>query len=137
MRIDTLLIGIVVFSLVVFGGVYMIDDISDNYDKDLDTSDFNASYNKIDETYNLSKDIKDDMFESEIQGTDQSWESSVKNSYSAIRRVKSSFSLIITVLDDVSRTIGIPRFVIVSAVTVLMIAIVFSFIYMVFHFQPR
>lgn len=107
-----------------------------NYELNISTAEFNETYNKIDETYNLQEDISGDMLDSEILGADESWSSSVKNSYKGVRRsVSGSFGLVITIVQELSKTIGIPSFVITLALTAIGIAVVFSFIYMIFRFK--
>jgi len=137
MQLDKYLIGFVVFSLFIVGSLFIVNDINTNYpNANISTTQFNETYNKIDETYNLQDDINDDMLDSPILGADESWSSSVKNSYTAVRTgVTGSFGLIITILQELSKTIGVPAFVITLALTAIGIAVIFSFIYLIFRFK--
>ena len=136
-QLDKYLIGFIVFSFFIVGSTFLIADINESYpNSNISTTTFNGTYNKINETYKLNKDIQDDMLNSPILGTDESWSSSVKNSYTAVRKgVTDSSGLMITIMQEVSLAVGIPRWIITMALAALGLAVIFSFIYMIFRFK--
>jgi len=137
MEIHKYLLGFVMFSFAIVSLLFVFNDIGTSYDLDLDIdSQFNGTYNKINETYNLGQDISADTLSAEIEGGDESWESMTKGGYTGAKRgITGSFGLVGATLNDVSNAIGIPSFVIVFAMTAILLTAVFSIIYLVFRFK--
>jgi len=135
MRLDYLMVSLVVFSVIVIAGVSMVNDMNTSYNLSMDTSDFEDTYDTIDEMYNISQDTKDKTLDSDISDTD-SWESMTKGSYSAIRMLSSTFELFGNILNEISIKLGIPSYFVMFALIVLTILIVMSIVYLIFHFMP-
>lgn len=129
MKLDAFLIGFVIFSLIVVTGVLMVQDVNVNYGVDVDTSDFNETYNTIDEMYDVSTGMQGHVLDTELSDT-EAWESSVKGSYSAVRLVKNTFSLFSNIITSISQTLGIPSYFIKFALTAVTILILFAIIYL-------
>ena len=138
MRLDKFLIALVVFSSIMVGGSLIWFDMVQNYDIDMtnDTG-FNVSstYNIIDNVYDQAQEAKGKTMDGATEGEDTTWESMVKGGYSAIRFVKESFALVGDIFDSIAKSMGIPTLFINVAMSILIIAIVFATIYLVFRFK--
>jgi hypothetical protein len=135
MRLDAVITSVIVFSLFVTGGVLIWNDMISEYDLNVTTDEYKNVYNTSSEMYDLSQDVKNKTLEAEAEGGDESWESLVKGSYSAIRLISSSFVMIGDILDAIAKELGVPKFFIQAAMTLLMVAIAFSVIYLIFRFK--
>ena len=138
MKLVAFLLGFVLFSLFIVTGVLIMADINHNYagiiDSNLSTSEFNSTYSVIDEMYNVSQSQKDQVFGAEISDTNVI-DSSYKGVFSAIRLVRSTFSLMGNIMNDVSIRIGVPSYFIKFGLTALTISIIFALIAIVLRFQ--
>lgn len=138
MRLDSWLISIVVFSVIMAGGILVFGNVINNYDVNVNNSElFGDVYNKINETYELSQDMKNKTLGAEVEGSDQSWESLIKGGYGATRIVKQSFELVGSILEAIIGKLGVPTMFFHAAMSALTIAIIFAVIYMVFRWSPR
>lgn len=136
-RLDAFVIGLVIFSLFIVGGTFIISDISNNYGVDMNTSEFSNTYNTINDMYGLSQDMKNDSLDAEISGSDQTWESMTKGSYSGIRKVvKGSFKLVFDIVNDVADTLQIPAFFVTALILIITLSIVFGLIFLFLRFKP-
>lgn len=130
-KIDQFLIAFVVFSFFVVMAVFLIQDINTNYDDvNLPTDQFNETFNTIDEMYSISQGVKNDTIDADISD-DESWQSMAKGSYSAIRLVRGTFGLFGDIIQEVSKSIGIPAWVVTFAITVVTIMVIFALIFLV------
>ena len=75
------------------------------------------------------------VIDADVEGADQSWESLVKGTYSAIRLVRNSFTIVGGIMNAMAREIGIPLIFVYSATTILLVSIIFSIIYLIFRFK--
>lgn len=138
MRLDKFLLAMLCFSVFIIGAMLIWGDTVTNYNVTENVSDsFSGVYDTIDDTYDLSQDMKSHTLEGEIAGGDESWESMAKGSYSAIRMIKNSFTLVGDIIDAIAREVGVPSFFIKAAMTALTILILFAIIYLVFRYQNR
>ena len=137
MEIHKYLLGFLMFSFIVVSTLFVFNDINDSYDMNLNIDDdFNGTYNKINETYNLGQNIKEDTLGANIEGGEESWESMTKGGYKGTKRsITGSFTLAGTIMEDISRALGIPSFIITFALTAITLTAVFAVIYMVFRFK--
>ena len=138
MKIETFLMGFVMFSLVIVSGVFLMADINTNYegiiDSNLSTSEFNDTYNTIDDMYNLSQDQKDNIIGEELSESNFI-DLAYKGTFSAIRLVTTTFKLVGNIIEDISRVLKIPTFFIKFALTALSIAVLFGIISIVLRFK--
>jgi len=136
MEIHKYLLGILAFSLVIFVGLNAFTNMVTNYDISTNaTNEFNSTYKMLNETYQLSQNMKEDVTGGEVEGGEQSWESMVRGGYSAVRLIGNSFILVGSVLSDIMGVIGLPEEFHVFAMTAIVILVIFSIIYMVFRFK--
>lgn len=138
MRFDYMLIGFLIFSLFVLGGVAMINDLDDSYEDTVNMTDedFGEVYNTIDEMYDTTSSAKEKTLEGDISDS-ESWESMTKGSYSAVRLVTGSFKLFTDITNAIALKLSIPQFIIKIAFIIFTISIIFGIVYMIFRFIPR
>lgn len=136
MKLDEFMVGIVIFSVIIFAGVLIIADINTTYPTaNMDTSEWNETYNQIDEMYELSGAQKNKTFGAELTDT-EAWETSVKGSYSTIRLIRGTFRMTGAIMNNLAHDLGIPRPFVVAGTVVMLIMIFMSVVYLVFRFKP-
>ena len=137
MRLDTFLLAVLTASLFIVGGSLIFGNVIDTYDINTTTDDagFNNVYNTINETYDISMDMKNETLDAETEGGDESWESLVKGGYGAVRLIRNSFVLANDMLHAISLHLGIPQFIVDVAIIAITICIIFAIIYLVFRFK--
>ena len=134
-KIETLLIGIIVFAVFIVSGTLMIADINTNYNTTIgNDEDFNSTYalsnRMLSETNATTQDMKEKMLDSDVSTTD-TISSMLKGGFSAIRLVKNSFGLVYSLLNNIAIALSIPKFFVGAAFTIMIILVVFSIIYLV------
>lgn len=133
MKLDKFILGLLAFSFMVVASLFVFVDMQTEYNVSVSGEYFNDTYNKIDDTYNLSQDIQDDVLNAEIEGADQSWDSMVKSSYSAVRLIGRTFSLVGTMVESVVNAVGIPGWIIKFIMTAVAVMVIFAIIYLLFR----
>lgn len=134
-RLDSFVISVILFTFLMTSFTLIWNNTTDNYNVTITDDKFSSVYDVSSDMYNYSQDINKKMLEGEIEGGDESWESSVKNSYSAIRLIKDSFTIVHEIFKEVGKTLGVPPFVVGIAITLLTVSIIFSIIYLIFRFK--
>jgi hypothetical protein len=138
MKIESFIMGFVIFSLFIVSGVFIIHDVNQNYegviDSNLSTSEFGDTYNTIDKMYNISQDQSSAVLGGELESTDIT-ESSYKGTLTAVRLVRGTFELVGNIMQDISSVLGIPSFIIKFALTALSIAVIFAVITIILRFK--
>ena len=134
-KIETLLIGIIVFAIFIVSGTLMIADINTNYNITIgNDEDFNSTYalsnRMLSETNATTQNMKEKMLDSDVSTTD-TISSMLKGGFSAIRLVKNSFGLVYSLLNNIAIALSIPTFFVGAAFTIMIILVVFSIIYLV------
>lgn len=137
-KIEMFLIGFCIFSAFILMGVFIIKDINTSYegiiDEKISTADFNESFNSVDKMYNISQDQKEVVMGGELTAGSIT-ESSFGGTMTAVRMVSGTFSLVGAIINDVSKTIGIPTFLIKIALTIISISIIFGVISIILRFK--
>ena len=133
MKLDKFIIGVVIFSLFIISGSLIFSDTITTYNINT-TSDsvFGSVYNTMNETYDISQDMKAQTLEGDLS-EDAPWESMIKGSYSAIKLVKNSFTTVYDVSDAIADQLNIPPFILQIVMIVLTVSIIFALIYLVFN----
>jgi len=138
MRFDLMLIAFLMVTFFVVGGTMMITDINNNYGSmgvNISDDDFTEVYDTSQDIYEISAGAKEATLEGEIEGGSTSWESMIKGSYSALRLIRSSFTLFTNITNAVAKKIGIPEFIVSIAFTIFALLIIFGIIYMLFRYK--
>lgn len=135
MRLDHLLIGFVLFSVFVVTGVLVIGDVNENYGLTMSTDQFNDTYDTIDEMYEISRAQYNDTVGADIDD-DDSYDSYVTSSFSAVRMVYKAFDIIGNIIRDIASTLHVPAYFVTFALTALLISIIFGIIYLFVRFRP-
>ncbi len=136
-RFDQILIGFLLFAFIMITGSLMITDMNDNYD-DVNMSDdkFGGVYEKVDEVYGIQQDAQDDTLGGEIeQADDETFESMIKGSYSAVRLMTGTIPLFANITGTVASELGVPAFVPKIAIIAFMITLIFGLIFLIFRFS--
>jgi|ETNvirnome_2_300_1030623.scaffolds.fasta_scaffold00278_7 hypothetical protein len=137
MVLDKLVMGVLLFSLILVSGLFIIGDVNSSYDDvSLDTSKFDKIGNQTDEIFNLTNNMKEDVFGETEEDTIV--DSMFKGAYTALRVLKGMFELVGSTIGAVLNEIGIANAGLFStvALTAFSIIIVFSVLYMIFRFKP-
>ena len=138
MKIESFIMGFVIFSLFIVGGVFIMSDINHNYagiiDDNLSTSEFNNTYNTIDKMYNLSQDQSGAVLGGDLE-SDSITESSYQGTLTAVRLVRGTFELAGNIIQDISNVLGIPAFFIKFALAALTIIVIFGIITIILRFK--
>ena len=135
MRLDAFIISVLVFSLFIVVGFTIWYDVNSEYEINASTSDYEDVYNVTGELYDTARDMQGKTLDAEVEGTDQSWESLVKGTYSSVRLITGSFRVVGGMINAVARRIGVPEIFVQVAMTILLVSIVFSIIYLIFRFK--
>ncbi len=137
LRPEHIILGVAMFSLIMFFGTSALVDVSNSYNVSLDETDelFNPEYNQFNTTYATGLDMKNKTLDAETLGGDESWESMTKSSYSAIRESKNSFSLIGIVSQAISRKLGVDPIFANTLMIFLSVSLSMFIIYTIFRFK--
>ena len=138
-RVDWLLIGVAIFSLVIMTGLSMIRDIDSEYGDTINLSDedFNVIQNQMPQSYTIAEKAKNLTMDSDITDQD-TLESMTRGSYSGVRTsAKDSFRLIGNVTNVVAQKIGLPGYFISFFVLVSTITLTFYLIYLLRGIFPK
>lgn len=143
-QLDKYLVGLIVFVLILTTCLLVVNETQTNYARygaNMTDEKFNALNERAENMsvglYLTSQAQKEDTLGAEIT-EDESWESSVKGSYSAIRLVTDSFRLVGDAFNVIVKGVGIsPDDTLIDEAfyAILVISIVFSLIYLVFRFK--
>lgn len=153
MKLEQILIGLLLFSLVVVGGSLVVNDLKGNYNVSMtgqDESLFNGSMNEsssgrdgsyYDTFYKINKTATN--LNDKIMGTKDSKISGItaldmliNGAYSAVILLKDSFSIVGNIIKQTSFVLGIPPFIGAIIYTIFIISVIFTIIYMMFRFKP-
>ncbi len=142
MKLDKLFISFIIFLMFTTGGILVYGNMISNYGINTTTSAFTGSRTNIslNETLDtkildLTKAMKDSTFDIDVKGEDQSWTSLVKGSYGTLRLIPDIFRIIGELMEVIANEVGVPPFFFNTAMTLLMVAITFSIIFLVFRFK--
>lgn len=139
MRLDHFVLSTIVFSLVVVTCVYWIGDTNAEYANNgvnMSSARFTNVYNTINESYYIGESMKNQSIDADIS-EDDTLESMTRGTYSAIRRVKNTFTLYGDLSYAISSEIGIPTYIVDFGITAILVIVVFGIIFLILRFIPR
>lgn len=135
MELKDYLIALIVFGVVVTTFWLSFTDLGDNYGVSVGGEYANAYSNisnTMDDMRGNARDIRDDIRSSEADEDDQFGGSLIKGAYNSLRLVWNSFTSLNVMVEQIQDRIGIPDYIILSLVAVVIIAISFAIISAVF-----
>lgn len=122
--LQKVVLGLLFFSLVIFAFHNSFGVLANQYDY-TPTDDFNETFNRINKTINLTRQVADSIDKSEKETTLDVVDSLFKNSFSALLLLWESFSLADATIDDVMSDIGFdPIFIGVLQAALLIVTLV-------------
>ena len=124
MRLDGLIIGLLVFSLFIVVGFTCWFDVNTEYKLNNSEGDYKKAYNVTYELYGISRGMEDETLKADTEGSDQSWESLIKGTYSSVRLIGRSFDLMGDIGDAIQDRLDIPRIFIDVAMAAILISII-------------
>lgn len=123
--------GFLVFSLVVLGGVMMINDFATNYPQgNLTDDDFGEVYDTINATFDITSAVSNNTLGSDIDDTN-AIESMTLGSFKAIKQVWQMFGVLGDILTAVQVKLGVPEFIVKIGLTLASLAIIFTIVLLV------
>lgn len=135
-KLQNIVYGLLLFSLILATGVLMIGDINENYNAGIGTDDYSPVYDTINDTYDLGQSMKNDTVTNADFTTAEDWEGSVQGAYKSGRTMKDTFSIIGDIINTVAEGIGVPTFMVQFAITALTVTITFGLIYLFMRYSP-
>ena len=135
-KFEQMLIGFVLFSMVFVTGMFVVQDLSNTYNLELDSTQFNDTFNTIDNMYDLTSEMKNNTFASELEGDEKTIDSMYGGTFGTVRLVRDSFGIIGSLINQAALIVGIPAWMTVMFIIILTILIVWGVIYFVRGFNP-
>ena len=139
MRLDQFILAVLSFCFAMTCSIMLYGNIIENYTLnttiDAEGANFSSVYQKVDEIYDTSQDVKEEALGTEIVGGATAWDSMITGGYKAIKLVYNSFDIVGDIIDAVIRELGLPPFVGTYAVMALLFTLLFSVMFMIFRFK--
>lgn len=135
MALDKLMIGLMVFSAIMFGGLFLIGDMNNQYDDvSISTSKFGAVNGSINELYNISQGMKDDVYggETDIENTENSM---FKGAFAGIKLFWDTTRVSGSIINAAAIELGVPSYFIVVAMAVLAAFIIYGLILLILRIR--
>lgn len=138
MKLDVLLIALVVISMITIGMGGFIADTFNRYGVDTDPQ-FQAQFNKFNETYDLAEDITEDIKGASAgEGTESDWDIA-KTIIAALSSVKVVFvqgiPAIFSTITGLGNFLPLPEFVIRGIMAIMLISVAFALVYLYFRYK--
>lgn len=124
MKLGSIVFGVLIFSAVILSFSLSFFEQADTYGVDYNTSQF-ESYEKIDETLNITNDVTENIRGTEGGGTDFNF---VTQSFGALKITFNSFSIVTDIINLVGSELGVPSYWVTIGFTVLILSFVFLII---------
>lgn len=134
MKLDQFLIGLLLVAAFITAGVYFLVDVHVNYSPfgaELDESLFTGINTSA---YEMRAGLKEDanlMEDKSLEGDvaeEDSLDTVIRGSFSAVRLVTGSFGLVHALLNNIADVIGVPGYIISTTFAIITILIVFAVI---------
>ena len=129
------LIAVMAFSLVVVVALSLTVDMSENYAKmgvtvDVDSTQSNT-FNEVSEINERTESIKSSVIGSDV-GSEDAAVTFLGAAWSAIQIMYSSLDASASLVQDVGNLFGIPPVIVTFLITAIVLAVIFTGIYMIF-----
>jgi len=132
-RLDSFIIGVIIFSFIIAIGSGAIINMADNYDVEYD-DEFGATYLIIEDMYNDTTAQKEDVFGGTIEETDP-LDSAIKGGTSALKLLTSPIKITSAIIGDVQEKIAPAVDIRLYFTTALTVVVIFSLIYLFFRIR--
>jgi len=134
-KLDSFIIGIIIFSFIIAVGSGMIVDMADNYDVEYD-DEFGTTYIVIEDIYNDTIAQKEDVFGGEIEETDP-LDSAIRGGTSALKLLTSPVKITSSIIGNVQEKSNLPTEINIRQyfTTALTVVVTFGLIYLFFRIR--
>ncbi len=134
LKIDVFIIGIILFALALVAGNMIIADVQTNYEIDMGGDEYNDTYvianRMIDNMSTTADDMESDVLDADISTVD-AITGMFKGAFSALRLVRNSFALVLSMIGNLAEVFGIPTIFVSVLVAVILISLIFAIIYLI------
>ncbi|KKM97108.1 hypothetical protein LCGC14_1171410 [marine sediment metagenome] len=134
MRFDTFLIGLALFSLTMFVGFAVVQDMSDQYGLEGLDGNLTGGYDINQEMADLSLAQKGKMFGSADEDVGF-LDSMIGQAKGVFDLLTSPIRLVYNLMDNVSKAIGVPAIFVKTGNTILTLSIIFGIAYLYFRIR--
>ncbi len=138
-QLDKFVISLMLLGLIVLVGALVIGDVNNTYSDygaNMTAEDFNDTYNKINELFEITEGMQNDTFGGEIDSGGDELDSAIGGSYSALRLIRNTFGLFRAMVTDAADLFKVNPIFITFAIAIVIALIVFAIIYLVLRFRP-
>ena len=132
-KLDSFIIGLIIFSFIIAVGSGMIVNMADNYDVEYD-DEFGATYLIIEDMYNDTTIQKEDVFGEEIT-EETPLDDAVKGGTSALKLLTSPIRITSTIIGDVQEKVAPAVDIRLYFTTALTVVVTFGLIYLFFRIR--
>ena len=132
-KLDSFIIGLIIFSFIIAVGSGMIVNMADNYDVEYD-DEFGATYLIIEDMYNDTTVQKEDVFGGEITEATP-LDDAVKGGTSALKLLTSPIRITSTIIGDVQEKVAPAVDIRLYFTTALTVVVTFGLIYLFFRIR--
>tara|TARA_R100001530_G_scaffold136110_2_gene115303 strand:- start:523 stop:954 length:432 start_codon:yes stop_codon:yes gene_type:complete len=142
MALEKFMFGILVFSLILVTGIFIVSDVNTNYamfgtDINLDQFDPNTTHdftNELDSSGGDSRTLFDNVFGTTVD-TDSSENSLFSGAFSGIRVVQNMIGLIGKMIGVVMTSLGIPGYFKPFGIAAVTLFVTFSVVFLMLRFR--
>ena len=136
LQLDKWVIAFAIFGMFIIAGLLITVDIEQNYDVSInDSSQWENLTKVVNETYGISEDMDSNALGGDIE-SDGILGSMLKGSYKALKSVRNTFSLFTGVIHVIADELNIPSFFVTTAITIMVLAVMFALIYLFMRIIP-
>ena len=132
--IQKVIVGLLIGTLIFVGFFNAFIDMKINYDPILNITPpskaFNATYNRLNETINLTRQINDQMYITQQQTGLDVINSLIKGAFGALRLGWSGYSIAESVIVAIANEVGVPPWMIAVLNAVMLLVIVMSVMFL-------
>lgn len=134
--LEKFLIGIVVMSMVATGLGVFVSDLSGRYGTEM-TPEFQNTFNRFNETYDLSEDVAEDIKSaSAVEEDDWDFGDTIKASLNAVKTVfVSGIPTAFAMVTNIGDFIPLPSWITRGIQTILIIVLAFALVYLYFRYK--
>lgn len=132
---STYLIGIIIFAIVIVGGINMVfiaGSVDPNFVQDDKMGQFNTSFNKYNEIINQSNKLHGNLESLENSGVLGALNALITNAWTTLRVMVTSFSFMNTAWSGLSM-FGVPVWVPVLIISIVTVSLVFAIMAAIFQ----